>query len=109
MQIPAREKGKWTQVEVEQNIAEFIKDTKFLKYTGAGPLFHLLVHLNFDSTHLNLEKAHREMQRLTGNPFHQIWLIMATSPDWDQYGICLIHPEYKFTAIDLTKDHDLVF
>lgn len=109
MQIPAREQGNWSEAEVEQKIAEFIKDKKFLKSAGMGALLHLVVHLNFSSTNLNLQKIFEALAKLPGNPFHQIWLLLATSPDWRTHIACLVYPGYKVVQVDLAHDSHLLF
>jgi hypothetical protein len=108
-QVHARDKNNWSEIEIEEKIAETIRNKKFIKGAGMEELQHLLVHLNFNSEKLDLYKVHEELKKLSDNPFHQIWLLLTTSPDWSTYAICLVYPEYKFLPLDMNIDSNSIF
>jgi hypothetical protein len=102
MQIPEQVMKNFDN-NIEEKMAEFIKEKKFNK--RYGNLTHLLVHLNFNYMGFKLKKLSDKLCSFEGNPFPQIWIRTNTEPSSKTINISMVYPEYSTTEINLEKEN----
>ncbi|OGI26200.1 MAG: hypothetical protein A3J76_01260 [Candidatus Moranbacteria bacterium RBG_13_45_13] len=107
MQVPQREKEKMNQEKIEQEIAQFIAKKKFLMRYGQYP--HLLIHFNFTHKQLRLEEISKAIMKISGNPFHQIWIRATTDPAFSKMVLTQIYPDFLKVEFDFERDSHLYF
>lgn len=107
MQIPQREKERMNQDKIEQEIARFIAEKKFLK--RYGKYSHLLVHMNFTHKQLRLGDISNAIRNIPKNPFHQIWVRATTDPAFSKMALVEIYPNFFKVEFDFEKDSHLYF
>lgn len=107
MQVPQQSKDKMNQSSVEVDVAQFIKEKKFLKRYGPYP--HLIVHLDFNHMGFKLETLSEEIRKLPGNPFHQVWIRATTDPTFSTMVLTQIYPDFFTVKFDVRKDISLYF
>jgi hypothetical protein len=106
MQVPVQIIKGFTD-NIEDKIAEFIKEKKFNKRYGNKP--HLLIHLNFDYEGFDLEKLSKKLISLSNNPFYQIWIRTNTDPAFSTMNIAIVYPRYSAIDIDFKKERNLYY
>ena len=106
MQIP-EEVLKSFNNDIENKVAEFIKEKKFNKRYGNEA--HLLVHLNFNLMGFNLKKLSERLKSFSNNPFHQIWTRANTDPSSSTMNISQVYPNFSAVEIDFIKEKNLYY
>jgi len=102
MEISEKEKQGFGE-NVEGEVAEYIRNKKFMKRYQAGTC--LLVHFNFNQMGFDLKKVSEKLQSFPNNPYNEIWTRLNASPNAELMNISRLYPEFLRIDIDVVKEY----